>query len=83
MSYVVIENTPGYLPDEDELAEFMSYGAAVAYLREQAQEYKDDGCEIEWGLASYDNLAACRIHDPSKMHDLGRVIQIVKGEDSA
>ena len=81
--FVVIGNTPGYLPEDDDPATFDDYGDAVAHLNELAQEYIDDAdgeYEVEYGIASGDNLAAVIVHDKSKIHDLGYVIQIMRDE---
>ena len=78
--YVVIENTPGYLPEDDDPATFDDYAAAVEYLNERAAEYANDpdGCySVEYGITSADNLAAIIVHDDTKTYDLGRVIQIL------
>lgn len=78
MPYVVIENTPGYLPEDDDPARFDDYDDAVAYLNERAAEFEevDDGFTVEYGIASSDNLAAVLVYDDNKTHDLGRVIAI-------
>jgi hypothetical protein len=83
--YVVIENTPGYMPEDDDPPIFEDYADAVAYLKERVEEYLDlnaDGAQyrVEEGWASQDNLSAVVIHDDSKIHDLGRWIQIVVDE---
>jgi predicted ester cyclase len=78
-AYVVIENTPGYLPDADEPATFEEYSEAVAYLNERAAEYADDpdgSYRVEYGWASGDNLAAVMVYDDEKTHDLGRWIAV-------
>jgi hypothetical protein len=79
--FVVIENTPGYLPDDDDPPTFDEYADAVAYLNERAAEYADDPdaeppYRVEHGWASADNLAAVMVYDDSKTHDLGRYIGI-------
>lgn len=77
--FVVIENTPGYLPDDDDPPTFEDYSDAVGYLNERAAEYADDesgNFTVEYGWASSANLAAVAISDNSKMHDLGRFIAI-------
>lgn len=84
MTYVVIESTPGYMPEDDEPATFKDYADAVAYLNERAAEYADDAdgnYRVEYGIASGDNLAAVIVWDDEKMHDLGRTIQILIDED--
>ena len=39
MSYLVIENTPGYLPEDDDPPAFDDYSEAVTCLNERAKEY--------------------------------------------
>lgn len=81
--YVVIENTPGYLPDE-EPAEFVDYGEAVEFLNERAETYAQDpdgDFTVNYGVASCDNLAAIYITDNNKTHDLGRWIAIERVEE--
>lgn len=78
--YVVIENTPGYLPEDDDPPVFDRYADAVQYLNDRAAEYADDpdaNYRVEYGIASGDNLAAVIVHDDDSMHDLGRTIQIL------
>lgn len=79
--YVVIENTPGYLPEEDDPACFEDYANAVSYMNELAAEYAEDSrFRVEYGYASEDNYAALMIYDDSKMYDLGRSIAVVWDE---
>ncbi len=83
--FVVIENTPGYMPEDDDPATFEDYTDAVAYLNERAAEYANDpdgNFEVEYGWASGQNYAAVFIHDHDKTHDLGRTIEILQCEDS-
>lgn len=91
--FVVIENTPGYSPDDDDPPTFEDYSQAVAYLNERAAEYAELAAEyaddpdgpryrIEHGIASGDNLAAVIVHDDSKTYDLGRVIQILRDDNA-
>lgn len=77
--YVVIENTPGYMPDEDEPYTTDDYDEAVAYLNDRAAEYDNDESGIyraEHGFASADNLAAVMIWNDASDHDLGRYIGV-------
>jgi hypothetical protein len=79
MSYVVIENTPGYLPDDYDPPVFDDYASAVEYLNDRAAEYADDpdgNYRVEVGWASADNYAAVMVWDDDKTHDLGRYIGI-------
>jgi hypothetical protein len=90
--WVVIENTPGYLPDEDGPATFEDYADAVEYLNERAAEYEDLAAEyaddpdgpryrVEYGAASSGNYAAVIVHDDSKIRDLGRWIAVERLEE--
>lgn len=78
MGFIVIENTPGYLPENDDPATFDDYADAVAYMRERAMEYAvsiaDDGAiaEVSDGWASPDNYAAVMVYRSDRTHDLGR-----------
>ena len=77
--YVVVENTPGYLPDDGDPFVTADYGAAVEYLYGRAAEFADDpdgSFRVEFGWASGDNLAAVMVWDDEKVHDLGRYIGI-------
>ncbi len=78
-SYIVIENTPGYMPEEDDPYITDDYSEAVAYLNERAKEYEDDPdgtYQVDYGCASSANLAAVFVSDPYRAHDLGRWIAI-------
>ncbi len=79
--YVVIENTPGYMPEEDEPLETENYAHAVEYMNQRAAEYEEEGLRVEYGWASGANLAAVMVYDDSKMHDLGRYIGIELAEE--
>ena len=86
MSYLVIENTPGYLPEDDDPPAFDDYSEAVTCLNERAKEYEEDpdgNFRVEYGWASRDNFAAVMIYDEDKTHDLGRSIEVVKEEDES
>jgi hypothetical protein len=78
--YLVIENTPGYLPDSDP-AEFTEYADAVAYANELADELEDQGFTTDRSWASRDNYYAISATDPNKTHDLGRTIEIVLDQE--
>lgn len=85
--YVVIENTPGYLPEDDDPFVTEDYSAAVDYLNERAKEYEEGGpmgdgnYTVHWGIASSANFAAVLIQDNDRTHDLGRYIGIERYED--
>jgi hypothetical protein len=80
--WIVIENTPGYMPDDDDPFITDDYSAAVAYLNERCEEYADiigddkPVYRVEYGWASSGNYAAAMIWDDSRTHDLGRYIGV-------
>lgn len=82
--WIVIENTPGYMPDDDDPPIFDDYADAVSYLNERCAEYADIIGEdditpqyrVEYGWASSGNYAAAMIWDDSRTHDLGRYIGV-------
>jgi hypothetical protein len=77
--WVVIESTPGYLP-ESEPAEFDEYADAVAYAHELADELEEQGYQCDRGWASSGNYLAIHCTDPGKIHDLGRTIAIERDD---
>ncbi len=83
MTFIVIENTPGYLPEDDDPFVTDDYSAAVEYLNSRCEEYEELGHRVEYGWASSGNYAAAGIFDDSKTHDLGRYIGIELYEESA
>ena len=82
--FVVIENTPGYLPDNGDHYVTEDYSEAVAYLNELAAEYEEDpdvAYQVDYGCASSANLAAVFVSEPYRQHDLGRWIAIELDEN--
>lgn len=85
--FVVIENTPGYLPEVDDPAEFEDYAEAVVFMQEEIERYvetiKEVGGkpEVEVGWASPDNLAAAMVYDLSREHDLGRYFGVERDDE--
>jgi hypothetical protein len=79
--FIVIENTPGYLPDADEPAEFDNYADAVAYANELADELVEQGYECDRSWASRDNSYAIHCTTDEKIHDLGRNIEVVRSDN--
>lgn len=83
-NYIVIENTPGYLPEEDDPFITDDYSAAVAYMNERADENDPDAnYRVERGWASGNNYAAVMVWDDAKTHDLGRYIGVELCEDNS
>jgi len=78
--YLVIENTPGYMPDS-EPAEFAEYTDAVSYANELADDLEEEGYTTDRSWASRDNGYAINATTTEKIHDLGRTIEVVRGEN--
>ena len=60
MTYVVVENTPGYLPESDDPLVTDDYQAAVAHAHELADELEGDGYTCDRSWASADNYLCIR-----------------------
>jgi hypothetical protein len=87
--YIVIENTPGYLPDDDDPATFEDLEGAIAYLRERVESYCDflaEGYDYAEDYKSEvwiaDDGTEASVSDPRRAHDLGRWfdVSIFEGE---
>ncbi len=86
--YVIIENTPGYLPENDDPLTFDSYAEAlnhlVEYNKELSEEFDPDGFPtyevypIVNGWFKYGFLGS--IGNPES-HDLGRYVTIEEVEE--
>ena len=70
--WVVVENTPGYLPDNDP-AQFYALQPAQEYAHDLADELRESGYKV-WGNKRDGYYG--ELHD----NDLGRVIEIMEGE---
>jgi hypothetical protein len=86
--WLVLENTPGYLPDDNDPPVFDDRDAAVAYLAERLEEHVatilDEGGAptVSWS----DDREEAFVEDSNREHDLGRwfgVIQLDGTEDAA
>ena len=89
MSFVVIENTPGYLPEDDDPATFEDETSAREYLKERVEGYCDFLAEGYDYDESYEpnvwwspDLTAANVDDPRRIHDLGRVFYVDVVEES-
>ncbi len=83
--FIVIENTPGYLPEDDDPATFALLEDAQRYAAELAQDCADswnDSREDDATLAtvSREHETLWRIVSDAP-HDLGRVVEILPLED--
>jgi hypothetical protein len=83
MSYVVIENTPGYLPDEDEPAVFSDLESARTYASDLLSSlldhllYDTDDLSVLNISGSFQEDRSVYVTDTRRAHDLGRVIEIL------
>lgn len=91
--YAVIEFTPGYLPDDDDPPIFDQWQEAVNYVRSERQRLFDD--DFGYEFSHVDNIDEPQFmldvgdfdgdgfiyFDTRKIHDLGRIIQIVLVEE--
>ena len=84
MTWVVVENTPGYLPENDEPGIFEDLEDAKLALREDVQRFTDhldeveEPYEVHWGE---DGMQAY-VTQTEREHDLGRVFEVVPSEDT-
>jgi len=86
MNYSVIESTPGYLPEDDDPPVFDQYSEAFNFLVDcrkdvEADEYnyEDEEFMIEFVDELEDGYFV--YYDKRKMHDLGRIVEIVPLEE--
>lgn len=84
--YSVIEYTPGYMPDDDDPPTFDTLKEARDYLRGE-RDCLLDGCEWAYDENDVYCLTVSEIEndmfsytDSRKIHDLGRIVEIVKEE---
>jgi hypothetical protein len=76
-TYIVIESTPGYMPEDNDPATFEEYADAVAYANELADELEDQGYTTDRGWASSGNYYAIKAErDDTVAPDLGRFIAV-------
>jgi hypothetical protein len=78
--YVVIENTPGYLPEDDDPGTFEDIESAKEYLAERVESYVEHLREAEiWTDVHWvswaDDKESCHVSS-SLPHDLGRNFEI-------
>jgi len=89
--FTVIENTPGYMPDDDDPASFDTIEDARVYasdllsrLLDHLVDCEDDPAEAYSALSIAGSFAGddlqVYVTDTRRPHDLGRVITIVEGE---
>lgn len=82
-TFVVIENTPGYMPDDDDPATFEDRESAVHYLRDEVERLcehileGDGDPHVVWS----EERDSAHVTDSTREHDLGRVFEIHEEED--
>lgn len=86
MTYVVIESTPGYLPEDYDPATFETLEDAMVYASDCLSRLLDfivDGQEDDEGFTvhgSFQEDTSVIVYDKSREHDLGRIIEIIRSE---
>jgi hypothetical protein len=89
--FVVVESTPGYLPEDDEPATFATLDEAREYASELVADliehlhetYSDEGgadVDVRGSFAEGDSSVI--VYDERREHDLGRVVEILPVEDA-
>lgn len=79
--YHVTENTPGYLPDSDDLNTFENETEAIAYADQLADELAEHIAELPDNPEGNPGITGkgtgyVLVYDETRMHDLGRVIAV-------
>jgi hypothetical protein len=82
--YVVVENTPGYLPEDDDPGTFEDLADAQAYAAERAESYLDelDPEELDKPEVSKESETLWRISWPHH-YTLDRVVEILEVFDGS
>lgn len=81
MTYVVVENTPGYLPEEDEPAIFATFEEAEGYADERAREAGEQRAEHDSTANVYRESETLWRITSDYPHTLDRVVEILEEED--
>lgn len=76
--YVVIENTPGYLPEDNDSATFENLDEAREYLRDEVERYCESvfGNEGDPHVSWARDLSRAHVTDPTRQYDRGRVFTV-------
>jgi len=93
MSYIVIESTPGYLPEDDDPAVFDSVDEARVYASDRLSSLLDSIYEgqiygttdgyVGWKvIGTFQADRTVVVYDNSRQHDLGRLIEIVEVDEN-
>ena len=91
MAYVVIVNTPGYLPDDDDPPVFGELADAKTHLANEVEHLcefiaegyllEDPPREVEPRVWWSEDLTAAEVTDPARIHDLGRCFSVQTVEE--
>jgi hypothetical protein len=69
--WAVVESVPGYLPDSDP-EHFETIREAQQFAKGLADELRESGYKV-----TGNQISGYQAHDPEKLHDLGRVVEII------
>lgn len=78
--FTIIENTPGYLPENDDPPMFEDRTDALVCLSDELSRYLDYlvDCEVEFEIEQWDEGYYVTRKDSE--HDLGRIFEVVEVE---
>lgn len=79
--FIVIENTPGYLPDDTDPGVYDTFQEALEAAKTLEAELIDMGYTQEGSTIQEANYYQSYWTTEEKMHDLGRVIEIMEAEE--
>lgn len=91
MNYAVIEYTPGYLPEDDDPPQFDQWAEAVNYVLAERERLFDEEWAYDYPPVDPDSKEVPEFmldvgdfnengfvyYDKRKIHDLGRIVEIV------
>lgn len=77
--FTVVENTPGYLPDDDDPATFHDRRDALRYMIERMRQYRDDMRDNGESIVGWINRDAGEgyLWNEGRPHDIGRAFAVV------
>lgn len=81
MAYIVIENAPGYLPEDGDPLCTDDYAEAVAHANGLADQLEEDGyvCDRSWASQTNHYAIQCVRPDADTVApDLGRSIEVIE-----
>ena len=81
--YTVIENTPGYLPEDDSPGVFETLQEARLSLKDEVERYCDNLAEFNEPYSANwsDDGLYCHVVQSEHEHDLGRVFEILSEQE--